>query len=396
MIERPIVLTFVANYLPGYKAGGPLRTIVNMVDHLSDEFEFWIITTDRDLGDTAPYLNIKIEQWQEVGLAMVFYASPTNYTIKRIASIITDTTHHILYLNSFFDLNFTIKPLLGRKLRLFPAKPLIIAPRGEFSDGAIKIKFLKKYIYVQIIKVFRMYNNVCWQASSRHEKNDIQKYIGYLTKIFVAPDLSGLRKSDTKIAQTVEFSNHHTDSLRMIFLSRISPKKNLDYALKVLSKVKVSVTFDIYGPIEESAYWETCKKWIELLPINVKVNYLGSVHPDEVSTLFSRYDIFFFPTRGENYGHVIAEALSVGTAVLLSDRTPWTDLERDKMGWNVPLENNIRFVNIIDNFSTLVGKDGWECRNHIKRKVSERLADPEIIELNRNLFKDMLQNSLNP
>ena len=48
MDHKPVILVFLGNYLPGFKSGGPLRTIVNLVDNLSDEFEFLIITSDRD------------------------------------------------------------------------------------------------------------------------------------------------------------------------------------------------------------------------------------------------------------------------------------------------------------------------------------------------------------
>ena len=45
---KPVILAFIGNYLPGYKAWGILRTVVNTLDHLCDEFEFWIVTRDRD------------------------------------------------------------------------------------------------------------------------------------------------------------------------------------------------------------------------------------------------------------------------------------------------------------------------------------------------------------
>ena len=41
-------------------------------------------------------------------------------------------------------------------------------------------------------------------------------------------------------------------------------------------------------------------------------------------TKFSEYDAFVFPTRGENFGHVIAESLSASCPVVCTDQTPWT------------------------------------------------------------------------
>ena len=110
------VLTLVNYYLPGYKGGGPLRSNANIVDHLSDEFEFWIIALDHDLGDSLPYPNILQNQWQEVGSSKVYYLSESNSSLRSLADLISSTPHEVLYLNSFLNPIFTFKPLLARRL----------------------------------------------------------------------------------------------------------------------------------------------------------------------------------------------------------------------------------------------------------------------------------------
>lgn len=403
-MPKPIILTLVGCYLPGYKAGGPLRTIANMVDHLSDDFEFWIVTRDRDLGDTSPYADIQLNQWQRVRGAMVYYLTPENCTVRGMANLIADTPYDVLYLNSFFSPIFTIKPLLARRFGWLPDKPVIVAPRGEFSLGAIRLKYLKKYVYIKIAKLFRLYDNIFWHASSEHEVQDITrvwdsslsiiKTAGNLpraNKIHIALDLSSCASLNRPIDSYIPLSADGAD-VRIVFLSRISPKKNLDYALKVLCKVKARIIFDIYGPAEDAHYWKGCKELMKQLPANVSVNYLGSVQPDQVASIFSRYDLFFFPTRGENYGHVIAEALSVGTPVLLSDQTPWRGLQADRMGWDIPLEDRDRFVSVIDELSAMTQKERSAWRIHIKQKTVERLTNPQILEANRELFRGAMRN----
>lgn len=404
MERRPIILTFVLCYLPGYKFGGPLRTIANMVDRLVDEFEFWVVTQDRDLGDNSPYADIQPNHWQRVGSAMVYYLTPENCTVKGIAKLIINTQYDVLYLNSFFEPIFTIKPLLARRFGWLPKKPVIIAPRGEFSMGAIKLKYLKKYVYIRIAQLFHLYEDVNWQASSEYEKQDIIKVLNKNSdivkvarnlfnnnKIHVAIDIP-IRISSNAPTNDSQHLNADGSDLRIVFLSRISRKKNLDYALSVLCKVKTSVIFDIYGPDEDDNYWKSCKELMKQMPVNVSVNYLGSVHPDQVASIFSRYDLFFFPTLGENYGHVIAEALSVGTPVLLSDKTPWRDLQTDRVGWDIPLEDKDRFVSVIDDLSAMTPGERNDWRKHIKQIISARLTDPRIIEANRELFRRVMHN----
>ncbi|MHB8058195.1 MAG: glycosyltransferase family 4 protein [Desulfuromonadaceae bacterium] len=389
--DKPVILVFLGFYLPGYKAGGPLRTIANMVDHLIDDFEFWVVTRDRDLGDTSHYADIKPNQWLRVGATMVYYLSPGNCTVRKMAHLIAGTKYDALYLNSFFEPVFTIKPLLARKFGWLPNKPVIIAPRGEFSTGAIKLKYLKKIIYTQIAKLFQLYENVIWQASSEHEAQDIVRALNVSTAaIHIALDLPACA-CPVPIELSVQ-SKVDDAALRIVFLSRISPMKNLDYALRVLCQVKANVVFDIYGPTEDTDYWERCTELLKQLPPNVKVNYFGSAHPDQVAAIFGSHDLFFFPTRGENYGHVIAEALSVGTPVLLSDQTPWRDLQTDRMGWDLPLEDMEQFIRIIDSYSNMVPREKTEWREHIVSKIVERLNNPQVFEANRELFRRAIQN----
>jgi len=135
---KPIILTFAHYYLPGNLAGGPIRSIANMVDLLSDEFDFYIITSDRDYGAKNPYSDVNIDEWNTVGNAKVFYASEKYLGLNQLRKLISSTPHDLLYLNSFFDPTFTVKPLLARWLKKVPSKPIVVAPRGEFSQGALQ------------------------------------------------------------------------------------------------------------------------------------------------------------------------------------------------------------------------------------------------------------------
>ena len=97
----------------------------------------------------------------------------------------------------------------------------------------------------------------------------------------------------------------------------------LDFLLKVLNDVSCPLELDILGPKEDLNYWEQCKKLLVKLPTHIKINIGNEIFPEKVPETFKKYDLFVFPTRGENFGHVIPECLSVGTPILLSDKTPW-------------------------------------------------------------------------
>jgi glycosyltransferase involved in cell wall biosynthesis len=120
-------------------------------------------------------------------------------------------------------------------------------------------------------------------------------------------------------------------------LSRVSQKKNLHFALDLLGSVQGDIELDIYGPIENRAYWEQCQEGIRRLPDRVRAHYKGPVSSDRVVQIFSQYHFQLFPTLGENFGYVILEALAGGCPVLISDKTPWKDLSKQGAGWDIPL-----------------------------------------------------------
>ena len=125
-----------------------------------------------------------------------------------------------------------------------------------------------------------------------------------------------------------------------MFISRISKEKNLIYALRTLCQVSTPLRFDIYGPITDQYVWEKCQQEIRRMPAHIKVSYRGALKKSVRST-FRQYDLFFFPTVGENFGHVIAESLASGTPVLVSDKTPWSYLEAANLGWDFSLDDLI-------------------------------------------------------
>lgn len=377
------ILISVSYYLPGYKAGGPIRTLANLVDRLGDEFQFKIITADRDFGDTKPYPGIKIGNWNRVGKAEVFYTSPKRRSLSNFRKLLCSTGYDVLYLNSFFSPHFTIKTLLLMRLCLIPDRPLVIAPRGEFSPGALGLKSLKKRVYLLAAKTFGLYRGVLWQASSEYEEADIRRWFGRDVAVIVAPNLPPMLHSADELPPKDEKIK---GNLKIIFLSRISRKKNVDGALKMLRGLKGQVQFNIYGPMEDKVYWSMCQKIISSLPENIEVRYCGSVEHDQVGVVMREHDLFFLPTLGENFGHVILEAFVAGCPVLLSDQTPWRGLEKKGVGWDLPLESQQRLQAVLQK---CVDMDQYEHAKWSKRAREYGIQvtkDDGVVEQNRQLF----------
>ena len=387
---RPVILIFTNYYLPGYRGGGPIRTIANLVETLGDEFAFYIVTMDRDLGDLCAYDSIAVDNWNQIGKAHVYYASPLTRSLRNIVRLMRNTPHDVLYLNSFFNTKFTLTPLIAHKLKMVQNKPVVLAPRGEFSEGAFKLKRWKKTPFTRLVRWLGIYDDVIWHASTPYELAEIQRFmkvqssrIRIACNIAVAPDKVAFHAEPQKADQMGPIT---AKGLRICFLSRISPKKNLDFALRVLAQTRSSIQFHIYGPKESPAYWQECEVLISQLPPNVQVSYGGSVHNSQVCTTIAKYDLFFVPSRGENFGHVFIEALSVGVPILVSDQTPWRNLKAQNLGWDISLTQPVDFVSAVEEAAQFDQAMRAKIRAHCISFAHKHASDSSSLDMNRNLF----------
>ena len=390
IVKKIKILCFVDWYLPGFKAGGPIKSIANFVENLGDEFDIYIFCKDRDLSDTKQYDQVHIDRWNKVGKANVFYASKKNLRLKGLIKILNKTEYDILYLNSFFSLKFTILPLIIRKFLMNLKKPCIIAPKGNLQPEAFKIKNFKKKIYIKLFILLKLYKDLCWQASSKNEKKNIIGILGNkVKKIFIAPDFVPLslilsKKNNPKLRVR--------GPLRLLFFARISPVKYLDFLLRVLIHVKASIELLIYGPKEDLIYWKKCVNLIDNLPSNIKVKIGGAVSHKELPDIFEQSDLFISPTKSEAFGNTIIESLSVGLPALISNRTLWKP-DQDGGLEVLPL-NKFSWAKKITEYAETKVKLLIKKRLAAKNYAKKYFEETSTLKKNKDLFYSVLSSKL--
>lgn len=368
-MEKRKILILNGQYAPGYKGGGPIQSCINMVENLHDQFDFYVLCADRDYKEVIPYSGVKINQWNEVGNAKVYYISPDKQNLKGLGEAINSIDYDIMYLNGFFSPIFTIRPLILRRMGKLKKKFVILTPRGDFTGGC-ENKKLKKYSYIYLAKLLGLYSGLLWHTTSDIEERDVkQKFAKANT--FTIPNLPA------KFVPKKLCISKKSGELRLVFVSRIFPKKNIKYALEVLSKItEGNIVFDIYGPMEDKKYWSECEELMKKIPDNVKVKYCGEVEHKDIPHIFEQYHAFFFPTLGENYGHVIVEAMMNNCLCILSkDVTPWNDyIENLDIG--AKLSEQEKFVEIVNRMLSL-DQRGINSMLELNNQYVVKKTDPE-------------------
>lgn len=432
--EMKTILILCGRYIPGFKDGGPVRSIKNLTDRLGETYDFRILTLDRDHGDVCTYPNIKTNDWNLVGKAKVWYVAPGGFTEEVVGRKAAEAD--VVYVCGCFN-DYAREALRLKKQGKIKAR-VIVAAMGLFSPGAFGIKKGKKLLYLALCKAQGLFENIEWSATDETEVAEIKLRIGKGAKCHIARDLprsmeefteddivcgtnqaqgvesgaasvkDGCSQQKAGTAQAADCGLNRGAPLRIVFLSRISRKKNLLFAIEALAGIQTPVIFDVYGTCgsaEDEAYLAECKERaekvmnasdslassrtqretettqkVELLCDGARksvtgsqsiINFQGPVSSEQVPTIFSQHDIFLFPTLGENFGHVIFEALASGCIPIISDRTPWNDLASEGAGCVLSLEDKEGFAQAIDRYAKMSKEELFEHRL-AARKYAEK------------------------
>jgi glycosyltransferase involved in cell wall biosynthesis len=378
-MDKKKILIFIDWYLPGYKAGGPIQSVSNLVDHLKEGFDIAIITRDTDYSESQPYENIKSNKWILLDTVRIYYISKQELNYSTIYKLMRDESFDYVYLNGIYSLYFTLIPLFI--LRKKQHQHIVIAARGMLSPGSLNVKKTKKQLFLRMIKMARLFSGITFHASTETEKREIQEIMGNKVTIKTAGNLPSLKKR-WNVPERVKVPG----TLHLVNIARIAPEKNLLLALKILQLVKTTVKFDFYGPVYDTAYWEKCKEVMAALPTNVTAMYKGSVASNHVVTVLEGAHFLFMPTSGENFGHIILQSLSTGCPVIISDQTPWKKLEHENCGWDIPLTQLDEYAGIIDRANKMDQVEFNALSRSALAYATKYMNDPKTLIDNKALF----------
>ena len=451
------ILIFIDWFLPGYKAGGPISSNANLIDHLSDKFEFYVVTRDTDYCESVPYKNINADTWNKLpNGANVYYISAKKLGFSKLVKVCKSIEFDIVYVNGIYSPYFSLFPLVYFKY--FTRKKVIISSRGMLSDHTFSAKKGKKKLFYGFARIVGLYKGITFHATNEDEALQIRKNVGFSGTIKVAPNMPP--KSENTFDRTI---TKRPGELKLISVARISPEKNTLFALKILEKLRSvhrrqttddrvekvdrdqkeeerkveieveenqtnlepgtwNLVFDLYGTIYSTSYWEECQQVIKHLPSNIKVRYCGTLEKEKITATLGNYHFLFMPSQGENYGHSIVESFLAGCPVIISDRTPWRNLdtvqssrfkvqnsknqvkveakdERNKpelgnlnldlslcTGWDIPLDDPDKFVEIINKCLEMDQEEYLEISRNAFNYGQSITNDSEVMKENEQIF----------
>ena len=208
-------------------------------------------------------------------------------------------------------------------------RPFIISPHGCLEPWAFKYRQWKKEIALAFYqrKDFRAADG--FHATALKEAEEFKKF--------------GIKKPVAIIPIGVELPNIFPEEKKTgdkhirtaFFLSRIHPIKGILKLLDVWAELKPSCWRLAIAGNDDQGHLKAVRNKIAKLELAKAVRYHGPVLGIEKDRLFREADLFILPSYSENFGIVVAEALSYGLPVITTEGTPWADISGWDCGWYV-------------------------------------------------------------
>jgi glycosyltransferase involved in cell wall biosynthesis len=370
------IVVFIDWYVPAYKAGGPIRSVYNLIETIYTTYDFYVITSNSDI-DGRPLEGVEPNTWVKQGKANVIYLTPEEQNSKRFKEEVQEIAPSRIYLNSLFSVKFTLLPLLAFK----KVYEIVVAPRGMLGGESLAIKATKKKVFLAASKILRLYKKVTWHTSTSIEAGEVKNVFGEDAAIKIASNLA-------LVPESFSFLNKEVGELSILMVGRVVPIKNIHFFLLALSELSkdAMVNVSIVGPNEDKEYYELCLTVLKELPDNIQVDFMGALKPVEVAKLYNRHHLLVSTSLNENYGHSIAEALTYGRPIIVSNNTPWKNLKELGVGANLDLEFGL-FTTEIQRFVNLDNSEYVHYQKAAKQYALDKLKNIEEIQRSIDLFK---------
>ncbi len=301
--------------------GGASRAILEMAKALQERgVKAEIVTTNDNGPDLLDVPLQKRIEYEQVPVWFFPRFSPPISSVRTFCFSSQLTTwlwrhiaeYDILHVYGIYSYVSTLAMAIARIKHI----PYIIRPQGQLGEWALRQRTFKKQIYIGLIQRANLNCSRYVHFTSEQEQHETSKLnfnsASFVLRngLFTPPPIPEARY---KLRQLLKVPQ---DEPVILFLSRLHPKKGLDYLIPALGKVaNRRFTFVVAGsgPPE---YEDTIDALLVSAGIRDRTYRTGFVSGERKDLLLQGADLFALTSHSENFGIAVLEAMAAGKPVL--------------------------------------------------------------------------------
>ena len=327
-----------SSFYPATFYGGPIFATWGLSKKLAEKgTEIYVSSTNANGGSSLDIrTNIFLRKEKNIFVKYYYEEIRNMFSFAFLFGVWYDIKKaDVLYIQYLF--HYTV--LISLLFSLIQRKKIIVCPRGSFSYFTLSNRFvsLKDFWIRYLIKPFC--KQVVWQASSYLEKRDIRRNLPDANVIIIndGVDFSSFQqfKNINKQELLKRYTNIQFKEVSHIFFSmgRLHSIKCFSVLIEAFSLL-VEKDLNAKLLIAGGNDGEEGRLRQQIIDLNLQhsVFLIGSVDFEDKKNLLNNSDYFSLASEFESFGIVVAEALSCGKPIILSNKTPWRDLEKNKCG----------------------------------------------------------------
>lgn len=310
------ILSFVSSL--DLSCGGPSRSVPMLAKGLAE------------LGVDITLMTIRSENMNTYALegttAKLKVLSPS-FSKKEIAKYLAEERFDLIQIQSMWDLPYHKVMVEARRLGI----PYIATPRGMLEPWSLSRKKWKKKLAWWLYQRNDVQKSVCVFTTAKMEADHVGN-LGITTRKAVIPN--GIETDSYPCKTSIDVVNK-----QVLFLSRVHVKKGIEIlfdAWKLIHSEFADWQLFVVGNGEDE-YIQSLENRVERLGLKDSIRILPPVFGNDKTRIYQESALFCLPSFSENFGLVIAEAMSCGTPVITTTDCPWDILNETNTGWCIDL-----------------------------------------------------------
>lgn len=308
-----------------------------------------------------------------------------SFSKKEIAKYLADEKFELIQIQSMWDWPYHKLMVEARKQGI----PYIVTPRGMLEPWSLSQKKWKKKLAWWLYQRHDVQKSACVFTTAKMEAEHVSK-LGITTCKAVIPN--GIETDAYRCKASVDGIKK-----QVLFLSRLHVKKGIEILID--SWKRVASDFSDWQLLVigngEAEYIHRLEMKVERLGLKDSIKILPQVFGEAKIKVYQESALFCLPSYSENFGMVIAEAMSCGTPVITTTNCPWEILDESKIGWCVDLSvDNIERA--LREAMTMTPTDLYEMGQQASKLINENYDYRVVTRNTLRLYKWLLNSGEKP
>jgi glycosyltransferase involved in cell wall biosynthesis len=349
------LLMVIPYYWPSFSRGGPVVSLHCLNKALVRKgIDVTVYTTNVDLGIEVPVnceVDIEGVKVNYFSFSRLFgFITPFGWQFSwRLTQALKENlaSFDLVYIATVWRYPTVIAAYYSRRYR----KPYVVAPRGMLYPEVFSKKLWKKWLFYKLFLKDVILGSSALHYTTDDEAQKTQAFLNLNNRKIIVPN--GIELFDFPLSINGEkFKTRYPylkDKKVILFLGRLNWKKGLDILIKAfarLIKERTDAHLLIVGP-DELGYINRVKRWVRQYGMNyvdygtnckeplkdIQVTFTGMLTGKQKLEAYMASDIFVLPSYSENFGMTVVEALSLGLAVIISNKVGvYRQIEQSRAG----------------------------------------------------------------